>query len=267
MKLKNLTKELFEKYLEEGFSFKQIGEIYGASGASISNKAKKLNVIKERSYNIHVFDDIDTEEKAYWLGFLFADGCIYNNPRHYVVSLALKEDDYDHVKKFKNFLEDTRDDSIIKISTINRNGKSYSEARYTICSIDIVKKLISYGCVPKKSLVLKFPNESIFKDKKLIFDFIRGYIDGDGCLCRKNQRLYISVVGTYDFLSKIKEYFPTFYKIRKVGNVYSIEVGCSKADEIATILYENSTIYLDRKYKNFITFRKLHIKNDASSLG
>lgn len=269
-KLKNLTKELFEKYLEEGLNFKQIGEIYGASGSSISSKAKKLNIIKERKYNIHVFDNIDTEEKAYWLGFLFADGCVYNSPKRYALSLALKATDYDHVKKFKNFLEDTRDDSVIKVSTINKNNKSYSEARYVVCSIDIVRKLVSYGCVPRKSLILKFPEESIFKEKKLIFDFIRGYIDGDGCLCSKgkNQRLYISINGTYDFLSKIKEYFPTFYKVSKRGNIYSLEVGCDKADEIATILYENSTIYLDRKYKKFITLRRLHTtSDDASNLG
>lgn len=67
-----------------------------------------------------------------------------------------------------------------------------------------------YGCTPKKSLVLQFPKESIFKDKSLIRHFIRGYFDGDGCftrhICHTIVSPVVSILGTKEFLDKIIKY-------------------------------------------------------------
>ncbi len=55
-------------------------------------------------YNINenVFDNIDTEEKAYWLGFLYADG--YVTYKNYTIGLGVALKDIDHLRKFKDFL-------------------------------------------------------------------------------------------------------------------------------------------------------------------
>ena len=48
-----------------------------------------------------VFDTIDTEEKAYWLGFLYADGNI--NSKEYKLEINLCANDWQHLKKFQDF--------------------------------------------------------------------------------------------------------------------------------------------------------------------
>ena len=84
--------------------------------------------------------------------------------------------------KFKNDLNAGAPVRTYKQKTTLPNG-SICEGEYSlleICSPEIGEKLISYGCVPRKSNILKFPDISIFKSKNLIRHFIRGYFDGDG---------------------------------------------------------------------------------------
>lgn len=70
--------------------------------------------------------------------------------------------------------------------------------------------LNKYGCTPSKSLILKFPDESIFESKDLIRHFIRGYFDGDGCISYNRYKYGIvprcSVLGTLQFITKLAEY-------------------------------------------------------------
>ena len=69
------------------------------------------------------------------------------------------------------------------------------------------KTLNNIGCTPKKSLMLKFPDKSVFKYNKLIIDFIRGYFDGDGCISyhrnTKSVSPYCSIISTNEFLTSI----------------------------------------------------------------
>lgn len=277
-KLKDLTKEQLIDYLRSGLSREQIAEKFNVGSWMIYKKAKEFNIDirstkKEynKNFNVHVFDEINTEEKAYWLGFLYADGCVYNTKpplgRQYKVSLALKSEDIDHIRKFKRFLEDVRDDSAIKINTTELNGKKFDEAKYVVCSSYFVDKLTLYGCVPRKSLILKFPDKSIFKEDKLIIDFIRGYIDGDGSLSCARNRLQISVLGTFDFLNGIKQIFPEFSSITSKDSVYNISCQYNKADLVAHKLYGNATVYLDRKYNKYATLCKLYTGEKSGNIG
>lgn len=70
-------------------------------GITIVNKQ---NMCK---FNEHIFDNIDTEEKAYWLGFIFADGYISSLNAKYknVFELSLSIKDLNHIKKFNSFME------------------------------------------------------------------------------------------------------------------------------------------------------------------
>lgn len=214
---------------------------------------KRMKVIgisfKDYKYfNINIFDQIDTEEKAYWLGFLYADGYVCGY--HYQVELSLSSIDMDHLIKFKYFLNDVRDNSVIKTSKVKNR---YSRARYIIGDRHFHEKLVELGCVPNKSLILKFPDKTIFSSENLIFDFIRGYIDGDGCLYSNKGRLAIDITGTDQFLEGIRGYFPEFSTPKKDSrsNCYRITCSHRNADIISKRLYENSSIYLTRKYLKF----------------
>ena len=114
------------------------------------------------------------------------------------------------------------------------------------------------------TLNLKFPNINIFTSQELIPNFIRGYVDGDGCLTyTKTGRLVVEIIGTKEFLSTIvdrysKIFTPALHKDKRhlESNTYFISCACDKADEFATLLYANANIYLDRKYDRFAVLRR-----------
>lgn len=243
--------------INEGKTIREISSYLKVSRSTVDRRLKKYNLHVPNHHNSlkfdnTVFDSIDTEEKAYWLGFLYADGNIHSTMN--IVSLNLKGSDYNHLEKFKLFLKASN--NIIK-TTIKVNNKEYSVCKFSVCDKHFKNTLINLGCFPKKSLTLKFPVLSIFKEYNLVYPFIRGYVDGDGCLTfSRNGRLSLSILGTKEFLEGICNMFPDmFASIRKIKrlqtNVYTISNCGKNADKVTYKLYHNSTIYLDRKYDRF----------------
>lgn len=284
-KLDDIDKEdLISLLTQQGLLLRDMYKELGVCEGTFKRKLKEFNInlsdyIDYRAkYNVFAFDNIDTEEKAYWLGFLYADGNVrsfdgvHNNN---TISLELAFIDYDHLIKFKTFMNDQRPDSIIRIrERFTAKGNKQKLAAYDICNSHLRQSLINTGCVPAKSLILKFPDENIFKGEELVYDFIRGYVDGDGCLSKTNDnRLFISIRGTFDFLSGIKNYFPQFSKVYSEVNSrttkvqYKLECCSNKADKVAYKLYEGSNIYLDRKFNKFTALCKLHNSETSGNNG
>lgn len=218
--------------------------------------AKGYNIINRRaskSFNVNYFDTINTEEKAYWLGFLFADGALNQNNKSYNIELSLKIEDSSHVKKFAK--------------AINKNkitDKVY-RTRCILGSKHMFDTLISYGCTTRKSLTLKFPNIDIFKDKCLIRHFIRGYFDGDGCISYSNKKHtypIVCVLGTKDFLDGIQKIYNSNHKYANANKDQEITKQLSFAGSSAinfmSWLYKDSTIYLERKFNRYKEFCRLY---------
>lgn len=255
-KYKEVTKELLE-LVKQKKSGKEIAKILNINYTCVHKKLRKLGI---NLYNYHnelkfdntVFDIIDTEEKAYWLGFLYADGSVSSTSNQ--VELSLKASDKEHLEKYNKFLKNKKEIKILKARCDNRE---YMRCRCIVTDKHFHDNLISLGCIPKKSLILKFPDLTIFSTPSLIRHFIRGYVDGDGCLSyTKSGRLTIQILGTREFLETLNSLLPVkasnYTKNPKhKNNTYCISFGCSSADCIAKYLYEDSTIYLDRKYDRF----------------
>lgn len=122
--------------------------------------------------------------------------------------------------------------------------------------------LNSKGCIPKKSLMLTFPSSDIVPNK-LVKHFIRGYVDGDGCLCiTKPEKIELNVLGTQDFLRGVINNLPLTkeYPIYQRKNIYTMNLWCGTAKYIIKYLYENSTIYLTRKYEHYKEICRLDMK-------
>ena len=238
-----------------GITQKEIAIVLGVSRATVQRALRRLNLSTPNYHNMlkfdnTVFDCIDTEEKAYWLGFLYADGSVSSSNNNIELSLSIQ--DYLHLEKFKLFLKNKNN---IKTSNVIINNKTFLRCRLVVTNKYFKEKLISLGCIPNKSLVLTFPDKNIFKVPNLVYDFVRGYFDGDGCISfTKTGRLMINIVGTKEFLSEIKNLFPNNFgkaliKDRRwKNNTYYIACSANNADAVLTKLYKNSTIYLDRKY-------------------
>lgn len=115
--------------------------------------------------------------------------------------------------------------------------------------------LASHGLVERKTNTITFPITSI-KDE-LIHHFIRGYFDGDGSMSGLKKDTYaIKICGTESMLRSIEKFFPIKNKERvlyerKEGQVVkSLDISGSKQIvDCINYLYNNATIYLDRKYE------------------
>lgn len=225
--------------------------------------------------NEHYFDNIDTEEKAYWLGFMYADGNLSKPTRkvgdktkpYYRMEVSLKEDDCNHLEKLRKAL-----DMEAPVRIAHTNFEQSNRARLGWNSKHMWKTLNSYGCTPQKSLSLKFPNVNIFANKSLIKHFIRGYIDGDGCLsfCDKDhKKTYLSILGTEDVLENIQNWLPLQYKFQLYNkeNVKQLAFAGKTAFFIENYLYKNCKIRLERKYNKYLEDCRLYLEEYGLQLG
>lgn len=140
------------------------------------NKAKEMADLESwegnpgyLSVNDTYFSEIDTAEKAYWLGFLYADGCVRDRDNQ--IALDLQRGDRGHVEEFSNAL-----DSEYKITDFEHEGSE--KTRTFITSEEMVEDLMSHGCIPNKTHKDTLPDLS----DNMKPPFIRGYFDGDGCV-------------------------------------------------------------------------------------
>ena len=268
--------DLIIKDFESGMSLTQIEKKYSYNRQSISIILKRMgyNIVNEWNrikFNNLVFDSIDTEEKAYWLGFIFADGYISKHNKgqkpRYAFELCVKGGDDNHMVKFNNFMG--YEGVNIYRGKVSLNGKTFPRSRFCVNNKHLWETLNSYGCTPQKSLTLKFPDINIFSSKDLIRHFIRGYFDGDGYLSyRKKNKLYPAVgfIGTKEMLESIIKYtnIPAS-SIRKdkrhQHNTYSLIYKLEDSLSLINYMYNDSTIYLDRKY-----YRYQFFKNGCRSL-
>lgn len=252
-------------------SLTKLGEKYGIKRQTLSKHLKDMgydvvNYQNRLRCDETVFDSIDNEESAYWLGFLYADGNISSTGNRLEIHLALK--DIEHLEKFKKFL---------KLETEIRSGidsKGYGFCHLSIRNKHLWTTLNNLGCCPQKSLILNFPKPSIFKGnfQELILHFIRGYVDGDGCLTiykTKNGTLItqLSLVGTESFLNTVNKIFKNKGYLRNKScknwenKSYNLQFSPVISRKIARYLYENSKIYLERKYKKYLQFCSLEDEN------
>lgn len=217
--------------------------------------------------NENYFENIDSEDKAYWLGFLFADGYVNKRPGSDRLILALSTKDKKHIELFKKSInsENPIIDSIIKTGIMK--GKEYS--KISITSNKLISDLENLGCTSKKSLTLKFPNLK----KELIPHFIRGYFDGDGSVFLSNEKhwrngtitpvIHFRFCGTKEFLEVINKEINLSGRISQAKQSKAFELTYKRNKKVIHFyqyLYNNSTIFLHRKHEVF----KKHIQERCS---
>lgn len=266
LKIDDIIEDKVIPLYKNGASLTKIATIVNIDRHTLSSKLKKLGIKiinrqNETKFDETVFDNIDSEEKAYWLGFIFADG--YISSRDNSFELSLKASDVEHLNKFNIFMKHNKNN--VKIGQVKCHDKICLRCRWGITNKHLWNTLNSLGCTPKKSLTLKFPEKSIFKNNSLIIHFIRGYFDGDGCLSyikheySKDKGSWysaaISFEGTEDFLKTLASYFDETYGITKHEHHITLKYGIKASKNILNKLYENSTIYLDRKYNRYLFFK------------
>lgn len=137
-----------------------------------------------------IFSKIDTAEKAYWLGFLYADGSVSSNSN--TVSMTLKEEDKEHLLNFEKFL--AMSESSLKY---NEKTKSY---KFSVTREKMANDLKNLGFNAQKSYditTIVWDNiPDLFKK-----DFILGLWDGDGSFSiSKEGKNCASLISNNDLL-------------------------------------------------------------------
>lgn len=243
----NKIKELYES----GMNLTQVGKVFGVSYGTIKNKLKEMGVkilghkdMNPRNSNYFNPQNLN-EESAYWLGFLYADGCVHTKSNE--ISISLKDEE--HLYKFKEAISSSNH---IGVTNVDKFKKPTKVFHFSIRDKQLRNDLVELGCVPQKSLKLeKIPNIK----EELIPHFIRGYFDGDGSLhyTHDGKRVRISFLGTKSFLENIREILDTNNSISLgTGKAYYFQVaGQEKVYKILEYLYKDSTekTRLNRKYE------------------
>lgn len=212
--------------------------------------------------NEEYFKVIDDGHKAYWLGFIAADGCI--NKDNTKLSLCLK--DLSVIEKFK---KDTA--STYKISSFGKYDKRTNKTYYGY-SIQVTNKifishLIDKGITNKKTDCLSFPDIH----EEYYPYFIAGLFDGDGSVfVNKSQNgLKCNLISTEEILSRIDEILFEKFGIKhnkhiqvtkNKPNVYK-EYWYKESEDFLNYIYcGDKDIYLERKY----SFLKDHKYKDKT---
>lgn len=214
----------------------------------------------KRTYKIkeNFFNCIDTEQKAYILGFICADGHIATDKL--VITLAIK--DIDILHKIKLALHSTH--PLRKVFRrnpyTNSKNKILTLVELGIGSRKLVKPLFNMGLTSNKTYTL---NGDIMKfiPNHLVRDFLRGYFDGDGNVMfgkrySSGYKYNINVCGNKDFLlNSFQKHFPTINKLYKYlhsKQCYTWRVsGKDRVKDFMYYLYDNSSIFLSRKYNEY----------------
>lgn len=242
---------MVELYETGNYSYRQIGKIMNRGDTIVGKILKNLNypTLNFRNRNIkytinhNFFENINTEEKAYFLGLMYADGNV--SSKYNSIRISLVEADSYLLEALRDLISPTH--ILYKRNyDVGNNQRSLE-----INSIKIKNDLIKLGCPPNKTFTITFPNSSIVPEE-LIHHFIRGYFDGDGCSYKNT----ITFVGTKSFLLGIQGVLHKYlgFKMRNMpsrsanGIIKALGYGGShQMIAFRNWLYKDATIYMTRK--------------------
>jgi hypothetical protein len=198
--------DLMQMYPDEDVSHEQMINHFGCTWKIICHKAAALQLRRSRPNTCRVirgyFNTIDNDEKAYWLGFLAADGTVYISGRQHTVRLDLQPRDLHWLTRFR--------DTIAPGAKITQHGdRSYS---VSIGSQEMVYDLVSLGITPRKSNTLEWP----CIPEPSVIPFLLGYFDGDGSFTPRSGRRDYQwlLLGTLDFLCTARDYIQRFADVK-----------------------------------------------------
>lgn len=263
--------DLAGKYFE-GFSVKQLSNEYNISQVTINAFFRRHRIESfgtQYRANFRYFKEIDCEEKAYFLGFIFADGCIHRNS----LIIGLSSVDKEILIKFKKIMNSNHKIADGQTVCSLNNAVTYY-SRLVITHKYLIKDLIKCGVDYRKTETMIFPKIS----DDLIRHFIRGYFDGDGSFSVYNSfnkkknisevKYTFSLEGTPPFLESVRSYIDksldlsinSKLRYRNKGSnscVCSLRTsGKARTLKFLNWIYSDSSIYLDRKYNKWLHYKE-----------
>lgn len=212
---------------------------------------------KDKTFDKAYFEKIDSHDKAYWLGFLYADGNICGR------SMQIRIADLNHLDKMKIHMKSEH-----KVN-INDGTKYPKSSKFAIRSQLLVDQLKKLGMEERKSLTLKFPTKDQVP-KEFVASFMLGYFDGDGSIIlytpkQGNRKWNFNIISTYDFCYKFNEilikecnlFDSKILKYKRIPDkdiweIHICGVYSDRLERIYNLLYKNIDFALERKRDRFL---------------
>lgn len=237
-----------------GASTTQAAARFGYSAAACRNALLRAGIKPKgrseshRKYNFdtHFFRSIDTEAKAYWLGFVTADGCVTRNS----LQVNLQVSDDGHLKKFLAAVGSSR--PVYYRTSLSGWGKPHTSAGIALTSPDLCEALRQKGVCERKSLKEKpCPDVPL----ELVRHYWRGVVDGDGGVWKRHDGHWmLSLAGSAELLEAFRQFVCTIVatrtRVRRPAGVlvYHFCLGGNRvAPPVLATLYGGATVSLDRK--------------------
>lgn len=198
--------------------------------------------------NHSFFNVIDSEIKAYLLGFIFGDGNVCKKQNS--ISVGVSKSDFYITELMQKHLN-----SKIKIHTTD------THSIYSVTSEILKRDLKDKGVIPNKTyegMCIRNVPEEFYPH------LIRGFFDADGCVYKsgKTRRIVEFTCSSLEFLEEIKRYFTKNNIIsiitldKKKENriqIYRLKIfRASESEKLFNLMYCNSSYYLERKYVKFL---------------
>lgn len=251
--------KIISLYSDTKNSILRISKLIGCSWGAvrrvlIKNKIpiRDNNGYKCKQVNENYFDTIDTEEKAYILGFIYADGCLTKGN---VLSFAVSDVDKEILEKIRSCLGSNH--SIGTYESHNGYKTSHNYCKLSIVNKHLHDTLVYHGATERKTKTLIFPK---WLSSDLVHHFIRGFFDGDGSVYYVTQSNTVgcSFTGTFDMLNNIRailhQEINTDAQVHKYKDkdIYDLKVGGkNKVIAFYDYLYKDASIFLSRKKEKF----------------
>lgn len=259
------------QFYNDGMSAKNAAKKAGIGKNTLQTYLKDQGLLrhaytkKDIDFNENFFDVIDTEDKAYWLGFIFADGYVKHGHNDYgevdsmSLGIELNAKDEDMLIKFNQSIKGN-----LEIKHRSRVWKSENASDMCLviaCSTHMCKSLAKTGCIRNKTYDGRLNIHSL-PTRELRIHFMRGYIDGDGYISKQehaydmhivvhnhnimNSLLRIMVLD-FGVIPRIK------YESDELGGAYRMHIS-NKEDYFKFLdqLYQDANIMMERKYQNFL---------------
>lgn len=252
-----LKEQIIDFYLSKPMSLEEVSINFNLCLPTILKILKDVpKYTKVEIYNPNIkedfFENIDSDEKAYFLGLLISDGNVFipKDNRSPSISLTLHLQDEYMLENFNKYLGLNH--------RIGYDGRGCGQVaiRSKKMAIDLTK----YGIAPNKTLHTFLPSI----DSQFLPGLIRGIIDGDGSIQYHDKRSKhyhnISICGTHLLMEAISETLFSILNLNHKPSVYDYkdrnlsEIKIQNIEDIIKIgnwIYKDSSLYLIRKYNKF----------------
>ena len=257
-------------------TYKEIANYLGFTERQIRGKINNMGLSKIGTYNENYFESWNAEN-AYWIGYIYADGYIrYNKAnREYELGMELQVSDKHILEDLSEKITGTKKLTYKHFEGViyhNKNVSITDSCVMRVHSKKIVEDLISKNIKPRKSFISDFP---IIPDE-FFMDFLRGYIDGDGCLY-VNQKNHMTVHITsahsevlYYIQSMLWSHYSISTKVYKYDDM-KYRIMCFRQSDCKKLLekiyYSNDIMCLKRKkdkYLNWLPYTEMYNEKERN---